>query len=117
MGYPSLLYLVQPKRKPMSVSVFEDLQLLHFMPRSVAKTVRIPCEKENLISRQKLFISLFRDEAREIFVSLYRIAGELVTLHATYEAARCDAERYAVFAALMDAERRFAAEADRKSVV
>lgn len=113
MGYPSLLYLVQPRQKPMALSVFEDLQLLHFIPRAVAKTVRIPCEKENLIPRQKLFASLKRDEARTLFLTLYRLSGELVLLNDSYAAARCEAERYAVFAALMDAERRFSAEAAR----
>jgi len=109
MGYPSLLYLTQPTLKPMNLSVFEDLQLLHFMPRSVAKAVRIPCERDNLLPRQKLFSSLFRREARERFADLYLVAAELTTLHDTYASARCDAERHAVFAALMDAERRFAA--------
>ncbi len=111
MGYPSLLYLTQPALKPMNLSVFEDLQLLHFIPRSVAKTVRIPCEKDNLLPRQKLFSSLFRHEARVCFADLYLVAAELKTLHDTYTSARCDAERYAVFAALMDADRRFAAQA------
>lgn len=109
MGYPSLLYLTQPTRKPMALSVFEDLQLLHFMPRSVAKAVRIPCERDNLLPRQKLFASLFRPEARACFAELYTLSTELAALHDTYVSARCDAERHAAFAALMDAERRFGA--------
>lgn len=107
MGYPSLLYLTQPTNKPMSLSVFEDLQLLHFIPRSVAKTIRVPCEKENLIPRQKLFASLLDRQARKHFAALYSIATELKALHDTFSSARCDAERHAVFAALMDAQRRF----------
>ncbi len=113
MGYPSLLYLTQPMLKPISLSVFEDLQLLNFIPRSVAKTVRIPCEKENLLPRQKLFSALFRREAREHFSELYLVATELKALHDVYVSARCDAERHGVFAALMDAERRFAELASR----
>ncbi len=111
MGYPSLLYLTQPTVGPMSLSVFEDLQLLNFIPRPVAKAVRIPCERENLLARQRLFASLFEEENRRRFGVLYEIATELTALHGIYASSRCDAERHTVFAALMDAQRRFGAEA------
>ena len=80
MGYPSLLYLVQPKFKPMNLTVFEDLQLFHFIPRSVAKTIRIPCEKENLIPRQQLFSVLTEEAPRQKLTALYGIAEELSVL-------------------------------------
>ncbi|MBQ4064685.1 MAG: hypothetical protein IJD10_01150 [Clostridia bacterium] len=112
MGYPSLLYLTQPKYKPLSLTVFEDLQLLNFLPRSVAKAVRIPCEKENLLPRQRLFASLFRPEARECFAELYLVSAELKELNDLYASARFEVERYASFVALMDAERRFSTMAE-----
>ena len=74
MGYPSLLYKTEPKLKPMSLSVFEDLQLLNFIPRSVAKAVRVPCEAENISARQALFRSLSDGEARGRFAALYKLS-------------------------------------------
>ncbi len=111
MGYPSLLYKTEPKLKPMDISVFEDLQLLNFIPRSVAKTARIPCEEENIIARQELFKSLSSENARALFKELYIISKDLVMLNGIYSTARCDSEREAVFLSIMYAERKFAEKA------
>ncbi len=111
MGYPSLLYQSAPGLKPMNLSVFEDLQLLNFIPRAVAKAVRVPCEPSNILARQALFRSLRRQEARERFAGLYAIAEELLTLAGVFSSSRCDAERHAVFLSLMRVERQFAGEA------
>lgn len=111
MGYPSLLYKTEPKLKPMSLSVFEDLQLLNFIPRSVAKAVRVPCEAENISARQALFRSLSDGEARGRFAALYKISKKLILLSETYFSARCDAERNAVYLSLMLTEREFAQKA------
>ena len=111
MGYPSLLYKSEPKLKPMNVSVFEDLQLLNFIPRSVAKAVKIPCDAENIVARQELFRSLSSKNARESFASLYTTAKELVTLNDSYKTARSDAEKNAVYLSLIYTERTFAKKA------
>ena len=109
MSYPSLLYLIQPDLRPLDASVFEDLQLFHFIPSSLAETAAIPCRGENLPARQRLISALFSHQARELFRQLHEIAAELTELHEIYESARCDAERYAAFAARMDADQRFTA--------
>ena len=106
MGYPSLLYKSAPKLSPMELTVFEDLQLLNFIPKSVAKTVKIPCEAENITARQALFRSLSGSDAREKFSRLLEISAELNSLDSIYSSARCDAEKSAVFLALMRTERR-----------
>ena len=111
MGYPSLLYAIPPKNRPMSLTVFEDLQLTHFIPRSVAKTVRIPCEKDNILARQRLFAAFAREGARETYASLRDMAEEMAELKAVYESPRCQAERLAAFAAFFEIERRFSAAA------
>ena len=85
MGYPSLLYKSEPKLKPMDISVFEDLQLLNFIPRAVAKAVKIPCEAENIRARQALFSSLSSRTARESFASLYLLSKELKILNDSYK--------------------------------
>ena len=111
MGYPSLLYKSAPKLSPMELTVFEDLQLLNFIPKSVAKTVKIPCEAENITARQALFRSLSGSDAREKFSRLLEISAELNSLDSIYSSARCDAEKSAVFLALMRTEREFAVNA------
>ena len=108
MGYPSLLYKSAPKLSPMELTVFEDLQLLNFIPKSVAKTVKIPCEAENI---KALFRSLSGSDAREKFSRLLDISAELNSLDSIYSSARCDAEKSAVFLALMRTEREFAVNA------
>ena len=108
MGYPSLLYKSEPKLKPMDISVFEDLQLLNFIPRAVAKAVKIPCEAENIRARQALFSSLSSRTARESFASLYLLSKELKILNDSYKTARSDAERNAIYLSLIHTERDFA---------
>lgn len=111
MGYPSLLYKTAPRLSPMELSVFEDLQLLNFIPKSVAKTVKIPCEAENITARQALFRSLFDRSARERFAKLLEISERLSSLDAIYSSARCAVEKNAVFLALMRTEHEFAESA------
>lgn len=111
MGYPSLLYLTKPSKMPMELSVFEDLQLLNFIPRAVAKAVRIPCEKDNLLPRQALFVALEIASAKAAMSTLYELSEELYRLDEAYEAARTDAERDLIFLFLLDAEARFAVQA------
>lgn len=92
----------------MELSVFEDLQLLNFIPKSVAKTVKIPCEAENITARQALFRSLSDRAARGRFNRLLDVSEELNSLDSIYSSARCDAEKNAVFLSLMRTEHEFA---------
>ena len=97
MAYPSLLYYVKPKKKPMSLSVFEDLQLLNFMPKRVARAACVPCEKENILQRQAFFKALSRDGAKEIYRELFEISGELHSLDEAYGGVRTEAEKCLIF--------------------
>lgn len=97
MGYPSLLYYVKPKKKPMSLSVFEDLQLLNFMPKRVARAACIPCERENILPRQELFKALTDSAARSTFRELYEISSELYRLDEAFGSVRTEAEKCLIF--------------------
>lgn len=115
MGYPSLLYYVKPKKKPIELSVFEDLQLLNFIPQRVAKSAAIPCEKENLLPRQELFSRLEGRDAREKYKELYSVSCVLKDLNGAYKEADTDVEKSFIFVFLCDAVREFteaAAKAD-----
>ncbi len=115
MGYPSLLYYVKPNKKPIDLSVFEDLQLLNFIPKRVAKSASVPCERENILPRQELFRRLKGEEERKSFSDLYDIACELYELNRAYKEAPTDEGRCLVFAFLTESVRNFtelAAECD-----
>ncbi len=107
MGYPSLLYYVKPSKKPMDISVFEDLQLLNFIPKRVAKSALIPCERENILPRQELFQRLTDKKNRETFAELYDISCELYDLNAAFNEARTEGERSIIFLFLCEAVRSF----------
>ena len=111
MGYPSLLYFVKPQKKPLSISVFEDLQLLNFIPESVAKAVRVPCEKENILPRQALFAALEDEGARERTARLYELSEEVFSLDKAYRRGATETEKDLLFFFLCEAELRFAAAA------
>ena len=97
MGYPSLLYYVKPTKKSMSLNVFEDLQLLNFMPKRVAKAASVPCEKENIIRRQALFETLSDDGARNMFRALFEISSEISRLDEAFGKVRTEAEKCFIF--------------------
>lgn len=107
MGYPSLLYYTKPNKKAIDISVFEDLQLLNFMPKRVAKSACVPCEKENILPRQELFERLSDKNAREKFVELYKIACELHTLNSAFNDASTDDGKCIIFLFLCEAVRSF----------
>ena len=97
MGYPSLLYYVKPTKKPLSLSVFEDLQLLNFMPKRVAKAASVPCEKENILRRQAFFKVLSDENARKRLEEIYEISSELCRLDDAFGKARIEAEKCLIF--------------------
>lgn len=107
MGYPSLLYYTKPGKRPIDISVFDDLQLLNFIPKRVAKSAYVPCEKENILPRQEFFRRLNDKKSREKFVALYDIACELYTLDSAFRDASTDEEKCIVFLFLCEAVRRF----------
>lgn len=115
MGYPSLLYYVKPKKRPIGLSVFEDLQLLNFISQRVAKSAAVPCEKENLLPRQELFLRLENEETRKKYSELYSVSCALNDLNSAYKEADTETEKCFTFLFLCDAVREFtegAAEAD-----
>ena len=97
MGYPSLLYYVKPTKKPMSLSVFEDLQLLNFMPKRVAKAASVPCDKENILRRQAFFQALTDEGARASYKNLFEISSELHQLNEAFGKVRTEAEKCLIF--------------------
>ncbi len=107
MGYPSLLYYTKPNKRAIELSVFEDLQLLNFIPKRVAKSASVPCEKENIIARQELFRCLEDKALREKFCSLYEIACDLHTLNSAWNDAPTDEAKCIVFFFLCEAVRAF----------
>ena len=107
MGYPSLLYFTKPNKKAIDVSVFDDLQLLNFIPKRVAKSAAIPCEKENILARQELFQRLKDDDSRAKLKTLYDISCDLYTLNTAFNDASTDEEKCIVFLFLCEAVRAF----------
>ncbi len=109
------MYRSEPKLNATELSVFEDLQLLNFIPQAVAKSMKIPCEPDNIEARQALFLALSEENAREKFRSLLEIAQDLKLYDGIYSSPRCDEERNAAFLSLMQSEREFASKASRAS--
>ncbi len=107
MGYPSLLYYTKPNKKAIDVSVFDDLQLLNFIPKRVAKSASIPCEKENILPRQELFQRLNDGAMRAKFKTLYEIACDLYTLNSAFNDAPTDEAKRIIFLFLCEAVRTF----------
>ncbi len=107
MGYPSLLYYTKPNKKAIDISVFEDLQLLNFIPKRVAKSACVPCEKENILPRQELFQRLNVGDNRVKFKALYDIACDLHTLNSAFNDAPTDEGKCIIFLFLCEAVRSF----------
>ncbi len=107
MGYPSLLYYTKPSKKALDISVFEDLQLLNFIPKRVAKSASIPCGKENILSRQELFKRLNDEKIRGKFSRLYEISCDLHNLNAAFNGAPTDEGKSIIFLFLCGAVRAF----------
>lgn len=107
MGYPSLLYYTKPNKKAIEISVFEDLQLLNFIPKRVAKSACVPCEKENILPRQELFQRLNDKASRDKFAELYRIACDLHTLNSAFNDALTDEGKCLIFLFLCESVRSF----------
>ena len=115
MGYPSLLYYKKPNKKPIGINVFEDLQLLNFIPRSVAKSASVPCGKENILCRQSFFKKLSEEDNRAKYEELYDISDEIYSLDRAYAEASHECEKTVIFFFLCSCFRRFiekASEAD-----
>ena len=53
MRYPSLLYRDPPAGKPLSLSVFEDLQITQLIRTDVLEAVLSPCGKDNILAARK----------------------------------------------------------------
>ncbi|MBO5039817.1 MAG: hypothetical protein J6D09_01830 [Clostridia bacterium] len=107
MGYPSLLYYTKPSKNAIDISVFEDLQLLNFIPKRVAKSACVPCEKENILPRQEFFQRLNDKASREKFAELYRIACDLHTLNSAFNDASTDDGKCIIFLFLCESVRCF----------
>ncbi|MBQ8254099.1 MAG: hypothetical protein IJY94_01185 [Clostridia bacterium] len=107
MGYPSLLYYTKPNKKAIDISVFEDLQLLNFIPKRVAKSACVLCEKENILPRQELFQRLNDKKIKEKLAALYDIACELYSLNSAYKDAPTDEGKCIIFLFLCEAVRVF----------
>ena len=115
MAYPSLLYYVKPTKRPMTLNVFEDLQLLNFIPKSVAKSVLVPCQKENILQRQSFFKMLENPENREKLAKISELSDNLYSLNKAFSEAGTKVERAFIFLFLAQALREFsecAAECD-----
>ena len=101
MNYPSLLYKNKSTLKPIDISVFEDLQLLNFFDRSTAEAISIPCDKDSILARQKLFKQLFVSENLAKFQKLYECIKKVTLLNEIYSGSRCDEERNFIFLSLI----------------
>ena len=66
MKFPDLLYEHPSGLAPLSPQVFEDLQLLHFIPEEIARVTLVPCDAGNLAARQEMMRELSRPEIRRI---------------------------------------------------
>lgn len=107
MAYPSLLYYVKPKKKPMSLSVFEDLQLLNFIPKRVAKAASVPCGRENISARQELFKALSDGASVERYRELFDISCELHRLDKAFGEAGTETEKCLIFFFICERVRAF----------
>ena len=107
MAYPSLLYYVKPKKKPMSLSVFEDLQLLNFIPKRVAKAASVPCGRENITARQELFKALSDSASVERYRELFDISCELHRLDKAFGEAGTETEKCLIFFFICERVRAF----------
>ncbi len=116
MVYPSLMYCVKPQKKPIDISVFEDLQLLNFIPKRVAKSALVPCEKENILPRQDLFRRLCDGDARKKYSELLDCATELYDLNRAFNEAQTEGEKCFIFLFLCDALRIFTEKASDASL-
>ncbi len=107
MAYPSLLYTEMHLEKPIPVSVFEDLQLLNFISKDTAKTVRYPCSPSDRTSRRNFFASMKDKKTEEALKNLRDVSAELDRLNALYENSRSNDERYVLFLELMKNDEQF----------
>ncbi|MBO4770504.1 MAG: hypothetical protein J5563_06970, partial [Clostridia bacterium] len=107
MAYPSLLYTEMHLEKPIPVSVFDDLQLLNFISKDTAKTVRFPCSASDRTSRRNFFASMNVKETEESLASLRDVSAELDRLNMLYEGSRSDSERHVLFLEIMKNDAQF----------
>ena len=111
MDFPNLLYYNAPSLPPVDITVFEDLQLLRFIPEETALAVSSPCDGENIKERQAFIQGLGKPEVRAALEKLNDDTGELSELDRRLRAARCTHEKDAVFAALAASLMRFMSDA------
>ncbi len=108
MRYPSLLYRDPPAGRPLSLSVFEDLQITQLIRTDVLEAVLSPCGKDNILARNELF----RAAEREPFLALLdRLDASLVRaeeLYRIYTEAHHEGEKAVIFASLLSEAIAFA---------
>ncbi|MBQ0102182.1 MAG: hypothetical protein KBT31_05255, partial [Firmicutes bacterium] len=101
MVYPSLLYCKRPEKKQIPLSVFEDLQLIHFFDSGIIGDVRFPCDRENREARQGLFTSLSDAGNFARIKELYDTSELLAEADERYSELKSEIEKSVVFIYLM----------------
>lgn len=111
MTYPSLINISTdaPAKIKIPRDVFEDIKLNIMLSDDAVEVMRNACGAEDIHARQELFSALLRSSALVSHLEkLYSIAERIYSLHQSFSAAVCKAEKSVVFAAIMHRFAEFA---------
>ena len=108
MGFPDLLYLTEPNLPKMELSVFEDLQLLNFIPSYIAEAVSVPCDENDIPARRQLMTALEDTHNRNKLEALLNAITDVCEYDERLNDSRCTNERNLAFLTLTNAVLNFA---------
>ena len=109
MGFPNLLYKTGPHLPKIDLAVFEDLQLLNFIPSYIAKEVASPCDEGDIYARRQLMTALEDAQNRSKLEALIDAVSLVCEYDERLTDSRCENERNSVFLSLTNAVLKFAA--------
>ncbi len=113
MAYPDLMFLSQIPVHRIFDDAFEDMKLKTLLGDETLHAMNIPCERDDIIARQEMFSAMKNSEARDHMTLLKENITAVSTLAERYENARCDSERYILFANLAKAISHFFSNASK----
>lgn len=108
MVFPDLLYKTEPHLPKVDISVFEDLQLLNFIPSYIAEAVAVPCDGDDISARRQLMTALEDAQTRSKLEALIDAVSEVCEYDERLNDSRCDEEKSIVFLTLSSAVLKFA---------
>ena len=116
MAYPDLMFLGQIPHHRIFDDAFEDMKLKTLLGDETVHAMNTPCEREDIIARQEMFSAMKSSDARNHMALLKENITAVCTLSERYENARCDSERYILFANLAKAISLFFANASENAL-